>query len=238
MAALGAALGAAAGMKKSNDYVATSDVLVNPLVGNPYTTEGNGDNLLNLETEAQLVDADSVVNKVADQLGVEPPVVAHAITVTVPTNTQIVRVAYSATSEQTAVEGSKAVAEAYLAERGARADRAVTATRDRIRAQIDATTRRLDGLEASLEASTSTNQTQVLLGKVDALNAELAQLRTDRAQTASGLTIPGEVVVPASSANRFPVPWWIVGAIAGGLIGAILGALIAGLVRRDRSRVD
>ena len=52
---LGAGLGLAAGLLRSQSHTARASVLISPLVGNPYYPGGQGEELINLETEAQLV---------------------------------------------------------------------------------------------------------------------------------------------------------------------------------------
>src|SRR3954469_16198519 len=66
---LGAGLGLAAGLLRSQSHTARASVLVSPLVGNPYYPGGQGEELINLETEAQLVASNEVARDVADNLG-------------------------------------------------------------------------------------------------------------------------------------------------------------------------
>ncbi len=53
-------------------YKATATVLVSPLEGNPYSPDGRGDDLVNLQTEAQLVTTDRVSKIAGQKLGHEP----------------------------------------------------------------------------------------------------------------------------------------------------------------------
>ena len=60
LVATGTALGVAAGLRRAEDHTARASILVSPLDGNPFYPSGRGDDLINLETEAQLVTSDSV----------------------------------------------------------------------------------------------------------------------------------------------------------------------------------
>ena len=59
----------AAGLRRAEDHTAQASILVSPLDGNPFYPSGRGDDLINLETEAQLVQSDSVANAVAERIG-------------------------------------------------------------------------------------------------------------------------------------------------------------------------
>ena len=70
---MGAALGVAAGLRRAEEHSATSSILVSPLEGNPFSPSGRGDDLVNLETEAQLVGSDPVAREVSAMSGIGDP---------------------------------------------------------------------------------------------------------------------------------------------------------------------
>ena len=81
----------AAGLRRAEDHTAQASILVSPLDGNPYYPSGRGDDLINLETEAQLMKSDPVANAVAERIG-DPGSTADmlsGLSVSVPANTQI-----------------------------------------------------------------------------------------------------------------------------------------------------
>jgi succinoglycan biosynthesis transport protein ExoP len=99
-------------------YSATAVVFLNPLTGNPYTPETStlrSDQLVALETEAALVSTSTVgerANEVAD--GALPDEPEDAVTVVVPSNSQVLRVSYRADSAELARLGAQSFADAYL----------------------------------------------------------------------------------------------------------------------------
>ena len=113
---LGGVLGLAAGLLRGQSHTARASVLISPLVGNPFYPGGRGDELINLETEAQLVSSDPVARDVASQVDGDPTTsdVLSGLAVTVPPNTQILTVDYTAGSKAKAEERAQAFAEAYL----------------------------------------------------------------------------------------------------------------------------
>ena len=106
LAALGAVLDAAVGLRRAEDHTARASILVSPLTGNPFSPGGRGDDLLNLETEAQLVSSDQVARAVAARIGDRVTTTAGLLAdldVSVPPNTQILTLEYTASSDSVAV---------------------------------------------------------------------------------------------------------------------------------------
>ena len=107
----GAALGAAAAGVLASTYTAHATVLVTPLEGNPFNPTGNGDDLENLQSEAQLAQSDAVANLVASS-ALDP---AGDLTVEVPPNTQLLEFSYQAAGGAAAArDGVQELASAYL----------------------------------------------------------------------------------------------------------------------------
>jgi polysaccharide biosynthesis transport protein len=86
LAALAMVIGVASGLLLPASSKATATVLISPLDGNPYSTNGRGDDLTNLQSEAALVQADAVEQVVRQKLRSAD---RSRVRVTVPPNTQV-----------------------------------------------------------------------------------------------------------------------------------------------------
>src|SRR5215207_3758046 len=94
---VGAVAGALVEQRMSTVLVANATILVNPLDGNPFSTKGRGDDLENLETEAQLIQSNNVARMVQKREGRATPIpeILAGLEVSVPPNTQILDIEYS-----------------------------------------------------------------------------------------------------------------------------------------------
>ncbi len=120
-------LGAVAGTlvaTRSVTYSSTAAILVTPLQNNPYAADVRRDDI-NIETEAQLVQSESVAVLARRRLGNGPSVeqLRASVDVEVPASTEVLRVTYSAKSPDGARRGAQAFVDSYLEFRGERAKR-------------------------------------------------------------------------------------------------------------------
>src|SRR5699024_10528376 len=106
------------------DYTAQASILIVPLDGNPFSASGSGDDLVNLQTEAQLVKSDAVAELVRKDLNSPVPldVLRDGLTVSVPPNTQVLTVAYTSADRSIALARAQSFAESYLDYRHTRAE--------------------------------------------------------------------------------------------------------------------
>jgi len=106
IAVLGVLFGALAGTAAAllpAEYVATGKVLIQPLVGNPYSPDTAGSDLTRLETEAQVVSSDVIVDAVRDDLPSGHAVnLTQGLIVSIPANTQIIQIGFRAPDADTA----------------------------------------------------------------------------------------------------------------------------------------
>jgi len=82
-----------------SSYTSVTRVLVNPSVGNPYAPTPSSvrqDELTSLETEAQVVRSVEVLDEVSDETGLSTSTLERDLQVTVPPNTQVLEVSFSA----------------------------------------------------------------------------------------------------------------------------------------------
>lgn len=220
-------------------YTATSAVLLSPAPGNPLTAEAASAGVVQmtvaLETEAQMMRTPAVADVVTDELDHVTPDSGERLEVTVPSNTQMLQIAFTASTAERAQEGAQAFAEGYLEFRAERA-RAVQDTRiNRLSEQIDATD---SSLKSAIEEASGSGASVYESQQVQLLADRLAQLSNSLSTEESVSTDPGAVVNGAAlpdSANELPA-WVYLGAAA--LLGAIVGLGIALLRewRRDLLR--
>jgi succinoglycan biosynthesis transport protein ExoP len=221
----GLGIGMLATFVLGSHYTSQASVLVNPIVGNPYSPEGSGDDLANLETEAQLVKSDVVTSAVADQTGVAQGQLQSNVHVTVPANTQILQIAYSDPTASRAQLVAQAYAEAYLGYRQERRDATVDEQVAALERQIDDTQ---TNLQNAIKANSSFAKTlrQTLAGQLTNLQVQVDTLR-------SSASDPGRVITPSvvpSSPDGLPP---LVFGLAGLLLGLGVAVLLA--VSRERS---
>lgn len=240
LALLGMVAGWWVGTRQASSHTATAVVLVSPLEGNPFSPTGSGSELVNLETEAQLVRSDAVALDVIADLGLDtsPTELLEHVTAEVPPNTQIVRITVEGAGEDEAVDQAQAFADSFLQFRRSRARTAAGIQADQIAEQVanqqqelNTRTRRLADLDpASGPAVLLRQQIVEATTQLGELRAELAALEATR-------TDPGEVVTPATP----PTTGWLsstpVLALAGLIAGAGAGLLLLAIRSRRDDRV-
>ena len=227
----GLGLGVLATFVLGSHYTSQANVLVNPLVGNPYSPEGSGDDLANLETEAQLVKSDVVTAAVSDDTSLPPGRLQSNVHVTVPPNTQILQIAYTDPNALRAQSVAQAYAEAYLAYREERRDTTVDAQVGALEQQISLTETNLQDAitqahQGGANSSFAQKQIQTLQGQLSTLRIEVDGLRSSSSD-------PGQVITPSvvpSSPDGFPP---LIFGLAGLLLGLGVAVLLA--VSRERS---
>ncbi|MDN4161718.1 hypothetical protein [Nocardioides abyssi] len=236
----GAGAGLWWGLQQQSVHHATSVVLVNPLEGNPFSPNGRGDELVNLETEAQLVRSDTMGDLVGRALGEDPTSLLADISVSVPPNTQLLEVsAAGATAEQAALR-AQAFTETYLAFRRTRAESTSFRRAAELEEQIRDREDQQEALSKELDRATPrSSRAAVLTQQVVNLNVQADELRAQLGATRVAAPNPGQVVTPAVSA-RAGLPGGVPTAVLAGLLaGAALGWVGgSGLPRRDGGTRD
>ena len=232
---VGVGLGVGAAYARSDTYAAQATVLVTPLQGNPFNPVGNGDDLNNLASEAQLVNSDAVAKKVAaDESGSSSSEMLNGLTVTVPPNTQILTIDYRAGSRDVAVSRAQDFARGYLTLRAERANQSIVAQAREIQGEIDSLTKRLNKLAKSKTNVTAPEQRAVLQQQIDGVTAQVVQLSTTLSAVQTVDRNPGEVITPSHEVGRSPEQKQALYGALGLFLG--LAAGIAILVFRARKR--
>ena len=222
LAVLGAAAGAMIGLQRSSAYVATATILVDPLEGNPFFPSGGGGDLLNLETEAQLVASSPVASLVAERLHtkVSPEQLLAGLSVSVRPNTQILDIEYTAALRAVAAARAQAFAEVFLEFRKARAqasrfDRRAT-IEDQLKTEIGDLSRLIKERQ---RVGARSSQAALFTEQIRAQTSYVGELRAQLAEYEGGGTDPGQVVTPATVGSpgllQSPTMLAVVGMLAG-----------------------
>ncbi len=227
---LGLVFGLFAGTKVVESSSATTPILLNPLDGNPFYPGSRGEQLVNLETEAQVLRSKAVAEMVVETTRSSRTAeeLLADVSVTVPVNTQILEVTYTSTSPRNAVAMSQAFADDYLAYRGQRAQRLITDQTEQLNVQIADLQSQLE-LLAQQRSGVPTNSAEaiVLQSRMDSVAAEISALSTNRSELAGSPLDPGQVVTRAELDPQGPLDKKALVGLGGLLAGFALGMIIA-----------
>ncbi len=226
-AALGLLLGTALALGSTAGHRSTATIFLNPLVGNPYSPEtapGRQDRLTAFETEAALVRTEVVGSAAAEATGgAIAPDAYRDVDVTVPSNSQMLRIAYTAPDPQVAQRGAQAFAEAYLQERENKAEQTAEREAARLQRQVDATAKSLNEASEALKATDEGDASRLLLQQQVTVYAnEIASLQFQISEARTGSVVAGDVITPAetaSSAGLHPALKLGAGLLAGLVVG-------------------
>ena len=239
LALTGTALGVAAGLRRAEDHTARASILVSPLDGNPFYPSGRGDDLINLETEAQLVRSDAVARATAERIGdpADTSDMLSGLDVTVPANTQILTVEYTAGSDAVAVRRAQGFAEAYLDFRKARSEDVTRAKTDRIQSQINTQNKSLSELVSRANAELNPARKTLLQEQVGGVTSQIGQLQAQLAELQTGSIDPGQVITPAEVVSRSTLRALFIYALAGTVLGLLLALGVVIIRARAENRI-
>ncbi|MCW2797916.1 Wzz/FepE/Etk N-terminal domain-containing protein [Nocardioides sp.] len=237
--ALGALVGWLYAASVPPSYTSTSKVLVNPSVGNPYAptpASVRQDQLTSLETEAQVARSAKVLGPVAKASTLTTSAIERGLQITVPPNTQILEISFTAHHAVVAQQIAAAVATSYLDNRVGRFTKVNTARIQRVETQTIRVVNELRAATAAAQVGTPAERLfQAELAS--ALRNELVSLRAQRTALENLDSPAGTVVAPASSpatAGGLTTMMLPVGAV---LAGLALGCLLAVMLERFRGAV-
>ena len=218
-------------------YTSTARVLVNPSSGNPFVptpASVRQDELTSLETEAQVVRSDEVLEAVAAQIpSVSTAVIERRLQVTVPPNTQILEISYTAGDPARAEQIANAVATAYLDNRARRFEEVNQARIDRVEIRTEIVVK---DLRAATDAAVTENDAERLFQEqmANALRNELFSLRAQRTALENSEAPPGSVIAPAGDGAAVTNLTAMALPVGGALAGLALGCLLAVALERTR----
>lgn len=214
-AVLGLAVGAGVLLAAPPLSQATAVLEVTP-VSPELNLSGGQVGTISIDTDAQLLLSDAVVQAVAEAAGQEVGRARRSLSLTAPNLTRVLRITYKDTSEQAAQAGAQAAAEALLEAR----DRFILQP---VRAA-------LEGLDRPIEVLDPTQP-------VSASGVVAASTERQQALVAAQLAVvgPGEVLVAAAATKperQNPEVLLGSGLATGGLVGLAVG------IWRQRSRSE
>jgi capsular exopolysaccharide synthesis family protein len=217
-------------------YQSQAAVLVRAVTADPLTQSGRSGGGVNLDTERQLVLSTAVAERAAKtmQFAGPPTDLIEHVSVTVPADTQVLIVRYSAPEPRLAQRGAQAFADGYLSYREEKALRAVTSAGSNLQRRIRVLQEQLNTANATI-ADPGANAERKRQATVirDFLVGELGVLRVQSATLSIVDVSPGEVIAPARVPERPASPNLTLNMLGGLFLGLILAVALA--VVRDRS---
>ena len=216
-------------------YSSTAHVLVNPTVGNPFApapASVRQDELTSLETEAQVARSAEVLSEVAAD---NPPLTLRELQrgadVTLPPNTQVLEMTYTADAKEAAQRIADAWSVAYLANRDRRAGDVNAERIARVESQTQGV---VDDLRAATAAAQRGTEAERLFQTelAGALRNELVSLRAQRSYLENSEAPAGSVISQASPAASTAGLTPMLMMLGGALAGLVLGCLIAMALER------
>lgn len=223
-AILGVLLGLAVSTMLPSSFIATAQVMVQPLDGNAYAPNQQGSDLTQLETEAQVVTSDAVHEAVVEAFktdGRQPPRRA-GLSVSVVSNAQLLQVSYAARGRGQAEATANQYAESYLALRLLRRDSYIENRRTSLQDRIDSLGKDIERLSKGDRESP----------QIPALQAQQTNLRLQLAALETSDADPGSVTrKPIAVRGGFYLPAPL-GALSGLLLGLFIGAILALMLER------
>jgi succinoglycan biosynthesis transport protein ExoP len=245
---VGLVLGALAGYlyaaNSPTTFTSTARVLVNPVVGNPFVPSESSvrqDEPASLETEAQVARSNEVLDVVAGEIPtVSLATLERQVQVSVPPNTQVLEISFTAGDAEVAQLVANTVAETYLANRSRRFEEVNQARIQRVETR---TLGVVEELRAATEAAQTGNAAEKLFQEelAGALRNELVNLRAQRTALENSEGPAGAVIAPAGDGERaadlkaLAIPFGV--AFAGLALGCLLALLLerlGGVVRSAR----
>ncbi|MFC4561972.1 Wzz/FepE/Etk N-terminal domain-containing protein [Nocardiopsis mangrovi] len=230
----GLAAAAVALLVAPETYTATSSVQVRPTGLAELTGERSGrtNGEVNLDTEAQVVRSAQVATAAAELMGTGASAaeLRERVTVTVPPNSSVLEIAYSAIGPDSARQGAEAFADAYLAHRTAEVESQVDRRLDALRKEVDSRYGELEDLAETAGDSDGGGADQIRAEtRLEAVQTEIAGLNgeIDPLAALRDSIIPGQIITAATTpdAPSSPVPAvWLSG---GALLGLLAGLALA-----------
>ncbi len=232
--ALGLVVGLIAAELVTHHYTSTASVVVTPTGVQQDVNNANGrtQDVINLDTEAQVVRSDAVAARVRRALQARESLATlnRRVSVTVPANTTVLRISYTAGSPRRAAAGARAYATSYLAVRAAMATRLLRSQEAAVRKQIASIAGELT-LRNALTPGTTPRERSLRALRYKGLATQSSALAKQLSALSTTVVTPGSVIAGATTPSGGPA--WLLFLLSGAMIGLLLGA--GGAVVRDRT---
>lgn len=219
-------------------YTSTTQVLVTPTGVEDAVVLANGRTRaeINLDTEAQLLTSTAVVARVGELLRTDaaPDELVDRVRVTVPANTEVLTIAFTADTAVAAQDGADAFAMAYLANRAETARDPTEARLESLRAQLLTLNASLSQVTASLTTLTPDSAERAAAeAQVQSLAAQIAILTAEVDGLDSTPVTPGRTITDATLPSRPSSPVLLINLVGGAMLGLLLGCGVALLRQRS-----
>jgi capsular polysaccharide biosynthesis protein len=241
---LGVAGGLGTGRMVHPSYTSTASVLVNPTGVDPTadtsSSTGRTQSQINLDTEAQLVRSGPVAERARTLMHSADTLenIVRRVTVTVPANTTVLQVSFTAKVADRARQGAHAFAQAYLDNRSTSAEAYLKSQTDTIRSQISSLSKLLQQ-EAAIAASQPANSPDRAYAQAQ-VNSYTAQI-TALASKLNGLTTtivtPGRIIADAQLPSGPSSPTRLLLLVSCVMLGLLLGVIAAFMRERTDPRI-
>jgi capsular polysaccharide biosynthesis protein len=195
---------------------------------------------LNMDTETQILKSTEVALRAQAILHTttSPSALLGKVSVSVPPNTSILKIAFKAHSTAAADAGAKAFAEAYLENRAATSqsflNRQISAARKQLnsdRRSLVAATRRVDSLAQGSPAR------QDALAEQTTDQATVTRDNVALAGLTSTVLHPGRIASPAGPGGSSPNRTRVIAVLTGLVVGLLIGLIAAFIRERTAKRI-
>lgn len=235
---IGALLGAGYLFLMPPSFTATTTLTVLPITSDPYASNRNTSNLLDMSAEATIAASFKVAELAAESVGDDWDVTGlRTATTAIPgAETSTMTITVTADSEDRARAGASAMAEAYIETRSNQATSTIDAwlTRDndrieQLRLDLADAIRRLETARPGSPAAAEASADQQLV------NQQILALLT-RIRSLEAVDTTGGVILNPASLTRIVVEPGLVKTLATGLAAGVLLGIVAAFVIGTRRR--
>ncbi len=212
-------------------YTGTAEVNITAVSAQPLTEGKAASSLVDLSTERQLAASSNTATLAAEYLGAgwTTGQLMQGVTVSGDPDGTVLRISYSDTNEERAIQGADNLARAYLEVRTSLAKERISNVVSSIDKQIADNERELEGLnQAGVYDSASSVRAETLRSDIQSLQ--------ERRSTWNDVSVQaGQIITPASANPVRTEPiWWRV--VALGFAGGFFLGLILVLIRQAVAR--
>lgn len=228
---LGAGAAAAWQAREARTHEARAVVLLVPLIGNPFEEAGGNDELVDLQTEAELVRSQVVGEEVVRRTGTDRPAdeLLDGVEVTVPVNTQLLEITVRADDADDARAAAQALADTYLDYRLSVGKSVLFDRTAGLSEQVVALETEQQRLQ---DQPRPVGEPDPFAQDAEAVADQLADARAQLSDLAAVPVDPGRVVTPATDVESSVPGGPPTVILLGLLVGALLGLAVAAATRR------
>jgi capsular polysaccharide biosynthesis protein len=237
---LAVALGYLATAQQTYVSMAKVQVMATTSTGDAVGARTNDE--INLDTEAQLVTSQPVATRAGEMLEstLTPVALARRVSISVPPNTTVMAISFSAPSAEGARQGAEAFARAYLESRQETAQAVLQTDVDRLERLIDETQEEVLDTNvriSRLEGPNEKSDRAFMIARRSTLSTQLATYNAELAPLVDTEVVAGKVILDAQLPTSPVDPDPMVLLPAGLMAGLVLGLGLAAWRERSDRRI-